>query len=81
MSLFLLVYDRKAGRLVSVERFGTGDQNAAEEARLALELKRDQNLEIVILEAESAAQLRTTHARYFGSEGMDALAESSVGAG
>jgi hypothetical protein len=74
MSLFLIVYDREAGRLVDLHQFSPSQGEAAVKARLELELGASPSTEVVILEAESESQLRTTHARYFGDEAVDALA-------
>ena len=68
MNLFLVVYERKTGRLVSIDEFATADRAIAEQRRLQLELEAaSQGLrrEIVILEAASEGALRLTHGRYF----------------
>ncbi len=74
MSLFLIVYDREAGRLVDLQQFNLSQGDVAVRARLDLELRASPSTEVVILEAESESQLRATHARYFGDEAVDALA-------
>ena len=77
MSLFVIVYDREAGRLSDLHQFGPSEGEAAVKARLDLELGASPSTEVVILEAESESQLRTTHARYFGDEAVDALASEA----
>jgi hypothetical protein len=66
--IFLIEYDRSSGFLVGVQPFVVTDLEKAQKARLNLELDRaasSLDREIVILEAESEAQLRRTHRRYF----------------
>ena len=66
--IFLIEYDRHSGKLVQVQPFKDADANAARSARTALELERmatNLEREIVILDAESEADLRKTHRRYF----------------
>ncbi|MDB6157764.1 MAG: hypothetical protein JWO04_1470 [Gammaproteobacteria bacterium] len=66
--LFLIQYDRRAGRIVSLERFTNDQRLMAGEARLDLEIelqRRSQNHEVVVLEAASEEALRKTHGRYF----------------
>jgi hypothetical protein len=66
--LFLIQYDRRAGRIVSLERFTDDQRLMAGKARLDLEIelrRRSQNHEVVVLEAASEEALRKTHGRYF----------------
>lgn len=65
MFYYLIEYDRPQGRLISLARYEKLE--AAERARIDRELasKRETGLEIVILQAASEEQLRTTHGRYF----------------
>jgi hypothetical protein len=74
--IFLIEYDRALGTLVQIKEFSADDLATATSVRLALELEqmrsKDEH-EIVILEAESAHQLRKTHRRYF--ESISALAD------
>jgi hypothetical protein len=66
--IFLLEYDRKMARLVSLRSFAESERRQAEDARLTLELslKRDAiEREVVILEAADIAGLQATHRRYF----------------
>jgi hypothetical protein len=66
--LFLLEYDRGHGQLVSMETFGGSDREAADEARLNLELellRKGIEHELVLLDAASEEGVRRTHGRYF----------------
>jgi hypothetical protein len=76
--LFLIQYDRKAGRIVTIQRFADDQQAQADRVRLELELdlmRRRQRHEVVLLEAATEEALRKTHRRYF--EDLTALAEVS----
>jgi len=77
--IFLIEYDRSAGIVRSMQSFGEDDRRLAEDARLRLELKSNQqslNAEIVLLEAPDESALRLTHRRYF--EDLLQLARSSA---
>jgi hypothetical protein len=66
--LFLIQYDRRAGRIVRMERFTNDQWDLAAETRLDLELelqRRRQNHEVVLLDAASEEALHKTHGRYF----------------
>jgi hypothetical protein len=66
--LFLIQYDRRAGHIVSLERFTDDQRLIAGKSRLDLEIelqRRSQNHEVVLLEAASEEALRKTHGRYF----------------
>lgn len=76
--LFLIQYDRKAGRIVTIQRFDDDQQSQADRVRLELELdlvRRRQKDEVVLLEAASEEALRKTHRRYF--EDLATLANAS----
>jgi hypothetical protein len=65
---FLIEYDRRSGRSVSIQTYQDSDRNEADRARLELELdlnRRGVAHEVVLLEAENEAALRQTHGRYF----------------
>ena len=64
MNLYLLTYDRKLGRLLSIDKFAPGEYEHANRAMLAKE-RAHPDLEVVLLEAASEDQLRLTHRRYF----------------
>jgi hypothetical protein len=66
--IFLIEYDRRQGRLVSLKLFAESKRRSAERARLKLELRLNAlgtKHEVVLLEAASEAALRQTHRRYF----------------
>jgi len=70
MKLFLLVYDRKLQKLVSVQQFAEDARAAADTARLKeqrLALQNDLDREIVLFEAKSLAALKRTHESYFST--------------
>lgn len=65
MAHFLLIYDRKAGKLLHKEEFAS--DAAALQARFAAEAEYglDENIEIVAISAASEEQLKKSHGRYF----------------
>jgi hypothetical protein len=66
--LFLIHYDREAGRLIRIQAFASTDVETANRARLELELRLNRSgvaNEVVLLEAPSESDLRRTHRRYF----------------
>ena len=66
--LFLIQYDRGAGRIVEIQRFDDGQQDQADSVRLGLEMdlvRHRQKDEVVLLEAATEEALRKTHRRYF----------------
>ena len=66
--LFLIEYDRPRGTLVQFRKFEDAERQAAQDARLELELelnRGDLQREVVILEAPSEEAVRHTHGRYF----------------
>ena len=68
--VFLIEYDRRAGRLVSLTEFEDSDRAAAEDARLARELVLNHtrtNREVVLLQARDLDALKRTHKRYFAT--------------
>jgi hypothetical protein len=73
MKYFLVIYDRAQGHLESIEEFE--DFSVAAKRRLATELmhRRDSNIEIVVLGADSRSDIEKTHSRYFKSENELAL--------
>lgn len=73
--IFLIVYDRRVGRIVTLREFEDSARPLAEEARLEADLTYRGQMashEVIILEAASAAALRETHRRYF--ENLEELA-------
>ena len=68
--IFLIDYDRKAGKIVMFRRFTDEQRKRAEEARLELDLQLNRTRterEVVLLEAATEGALRRTHRRYFES--------------
>ena len=66
--IFLIQYDRRAGKIVEKRGFGETNREKAERERLALELAlRRQKIqhEVVLLEAQNEEALQRTHSRYF----------------
>ena len=71
--LFLIEYDRNRGEIVGLQSFSESGRQAAESARLDLELQLNRlgkGHEVVVLEATSEAALRRTHRRYFEDLGQ-----------
>jgi len=68
--IFLIEYDRPAGRLVNLKPFDDVQQLEAERLRLEIELdlnRRGIAHEVVLLQAQSEEVLRRTQRRYFES--------------
>ena len=66
--IFLIEYDRRMGKIVTVKSFADAERTLADEARLDLELDRNKlgiENEVVLLEALSEEAVRRTHRRYF----------------
>ena len=87
--IFLIEYDRAAGKLASITPFADECRQQAAEARLTLELALNKSRverEVVLLEAQDETALRRTHQRYFeslagilaGSELMSAAATGPI---
>ncbi len=78
MTHFLLVYDRRAGRLLQQREFATDADALAARFATEAEYGVQQNVEILAISAASEAELRKSHGRYFLSS--QALGERLVGA-
>ena len=67
MPKFLLVYNKREGKLLSSEEFPDDSGQAALAMRFELERDNASNLdiEIVVLEGPSLEALEQTHGRYF----------------
>lgn len=66
--IFLIHYDRRKGRIISMQVFSDSDRKRAQDSLLTLELELNKNgtdNEVVLLEAESEDAVRRTHRRYF----------------
>jgi vacuolar-type H+-ATPase subunit F/Vma7 len=62
---FLLVYDLVAQRLIKQQEFSDGDEAAIAYAALEREFKEREDLEIVLVGADSIETIKRTHAHYF----------------
>ncbi len=64
---FLLVYDRRAGKLLLDREFGVSERDEALRQRFELEhrYRTDPNIEVVVLTAASRQVIEHTHGRYF----------------
>lgn len=62
---FLLVYDRARGRLVLERPFRDAKEAAAAYAQCELDYRGDENIEIVLVGADSRETLQLTHGNYF----------------
>jgi hypothetical protein len=66
--LFLIDYDRRAGKITEMLRYDDSQRLSAVEDRLRLELAHNAagiEREVVLLEAADEAAIRVTHRRYF----------------
>lgn len=79
MAHFLLIYDRRAGKLMRQSQFKTDTE--ALDARFAAEAEYGArpDIEILAISAASEAELRRSHGRYFHTS--EELGERFVGAG
>jgi hypothetical protein len=70
--LFLIVYDRSAGQILSLSSHPSDARRHVDEERFGWELRlrrESARHEVVVLEADSEEALRRTHARYFKTAG------------
>lgn len=70
MTLFLIDYDRRAGKIISMRTFDASQRRQALDARFELELELHRNgtdREVVLLEATDESAIRETHRRYFAT--------------
>lgn len=67
MTYFVLAFRRGRGELIERHDFTVAERDQAWMLRdqLALRYARDSDVEVVLLGAESEAELRKTHGRYF----------------
>ena len=68
--IFLVEYDRLAGRILTFAVFEDSERSQAADRRLEIELALNGagiNHEVVLLDAASEEALRRTHRRYFES--------------
>ncbi len=76
--IFLIHYDRAAGKLVEIRRFADSERQRANEERLELEIRLNRQQlerEVVLLDAVDELALRRTHRRYF--ENLQSLGSAS----
>jgi hypothetical protein len=66
---FLLVYDLNAQRLIAQEQFEDGAEAARAYAEHERKYQGREDLEIVLVGADSIETIRQTHAHYFDSAG------------
>lgn len=68
--IFLIEYNQKEGKIVSLREYEKSRQREAEHVRIEREVELNRqgvDHEVVLLEADSEAALRRTHRRYFES--------------
>ena len=79
MSLFIVQYDRNARRLIDCEEFPGSTASEVQAQILTLEVQKPDHVEVVMLSAASADDLRATHGRYFrNTEQLAAAAHVTV---
>jgi hypothetical protein len=66
---FLLVYDLGAQHLIKQQEFDDGDEAATAYAALEREFQGRDDLEIVLVGADSIETIRRTHEHYFDAVG------------
>lgn len=74
---FLLVYDHARHVLTSTRQFANGDEAAVAYSSLEKAHAADDDLEIVLVGADSIETIRRTHASYF--EATDGYSELLIG--
>ncbi len=67
MQHFLVVFDRRQGRVLREEPFDDANEALKERFRTEKLNRSNADIEVVVLSAESPEALRRTHARYFMS--------------
>jgi len=79
MKLFLIVYDRQIGRILSLREYGPDERAKALQDRSTRELaeKDHKEIEVVVLGADSLDALKKTHRRYF--ETVEQIAKPVAG--
>lgn len=65
---FLLVFDHAASTLVRSERFNDPSQAAAAYSAAEAEFSGNDDMEIVLIGADSIETIRSTHGHYFNGE-------------
>lgn len=62
---FLLVYDRKQGRLICQRPFTDSDEAVAAYGEMEAKHRDDEHMEIVLVGADSLETIMLTHGNYF----------------
>jgi hypothetical protein len=78
MAHFLVVFDRRLGEVLREEPYDDYHDALAERFRTEKQHGDDPDIEVVVLSAASAGDLRRTHARYFLTLSQLASAEHSA---
>jgi hypothetical protein len=65
MQHYLVIYNRREGRIVRHRRFQTPDPALAARFAAEREFREEPDVEIVVLGADSWRSLERTHSRYF----------------
>jgi hypothetical protein len=76
MQHYLLIYDRRAGKILRRRRFKAPGTAMAARFEAEREFRDEPDIEIVVLGADSWEALRQTHSRYF--ERVQELAGSAL---
>lgn len=73
---FILVFDRREGRLVDQVDFGTRSKAAVEKYEELEELYRNEaHMDIVLVGSDSIETVKVTHANYFDGSARDTYAD------
>ena len=78
--IFLIEYDRRKGKIVTIRSFQDSEKSYAEKSRLSVELdlrREKREHEVVLLEAADEIALPRTHRRYF--EDISQIVKSANG--
>jgi hypothetical protein len=78
--IFLIEYDRRKGKIVTIRSFQDSEKSYAEKSRLSVELdlrREKREHEVVLLEAADEIALHRTHRRYF--EDISQIVKSANG--
>jgi hypothetical protein len=76
MKHFLVVYDRRRGRVVRLQDYNVADQALTARFEAEREYSDQPDIEVVVLGAESRQALAHTHSRYF--KDVRELAEAAL---
>lgn len=73
---FILVFDRKAGRMVDQLDFGVEARQAvAKYEELEEQYRHDSHMDIVLVGSDSIETVKVTHANYFDGSAKDVYAD------